>query len=101
MAFGEYSTDLHNLLYGLLEEKHQEDKITKELLDKWTHGDDYYWERNDGKQDGSLCKYLAYFIRNKIHHPENHLNDNKKPAKYFDNYCKQSIDEMIKLLKQV
>ena len=99
LAFGEYSTDLHNLLYGLLEEKHQEKKITKELLDKLTHGDDYYWERNDGKPDSPLCKYLAYFIRNKIHHPENHLNDNKKPAEDFDNYCKQSINEMIKLLK--
>jgi AAA15 family ATPase/GTPase len=101
LAFNEYSTDLHNLLYGLLEEKHQENKITKELLDKLTHGDDYYWERNDKKSDSPLCRYLAYFIRNKIHHPENHLNDDKTPAKEFDKYCKKSIDEMIEVLKSV
>ena len=99
LAFGEYSTDLHNLLYGLLDEKFKDGKITEELKNKLTEGDDYYWQRNDGKSDSPLCKYLAYFIRNKIHHPENHLNDDKEPAKKFDEYCKQSIDEMIDVLK--
>ena len=94
LAFGEYSTDLHNLLYGLLWEK---DKATLE------NGKLIWHKQNkDGTFKEENNKSIHYIIRNLIHHPENTNEDNlkyKDQPENFKEYLKQSIDKMITLLK--
>ena len=85
LAFGEYSTDLHNLLYGLLEEK--DDKEFKNDCLIW------YKQNKNGEYIKEEGKSLHYIIRNLIHHPEN-KNENNLAHKSYDN-LKRSIDDMI------
>ena len=96
LAFNEYSTDLHNLLYGLLEEKDKAKLEQGNLV--------YYKQKKDGTHELQNNKSLSYIIRNLIHHPENKNENNlkyKEPQENFEKYLKQSIDKMIELLKQV
>lgn len=90
LAFGEYSTDLHNLLYGLLEEK---DKTKLEQGDLV-----YYKQKKDITYERQNNKSLSYIIRNLIHHPENKNADNLRYRTQA--YLEQSIDDMITLLKE-
>ena len=91
LAFNEYSTDLHNLLYGLLEEKDKAKLEQGNLV--------YYKQKKDGTHELQNNKSLSYIIRNLIHHPENKNADNLRYRTQA--YLEQSINEMIELLKQV
>lgn len=109
LAFEEYSTDLHNLLYDLLEEKEKKNiktgeviwfkQITKDQYEdkgqfkscKKIQEDDKYYVKECNKQ-------IHYIIRNLIHHPEN-KNKNNLKYKTKEN-LEKSIDEMIELLNQ-
>ena len=113
LAFNEYSTDLHNLLYGLLDERDDKSFIDGDLIwykqitkgeyekkfksyEKIQKDDKFYIKENK--------KSIHYIIRNLIHHPENTNEDNlkyKDPPEKFKKYLEQSINEMIGLLKQV
>ena len=88
LAFNEYSTDLHNLLYGLLEEKDKA-KLEQGVLV-------YYKQKKDGTHELQNNKSLSYIIRNLIHHPENKNANNLRYRTQA--YLKQSIDDMIKVL---
>ena len=115
LAFGEYSTDLHNLLYGLLFEKLGEGVRLEEFDKKYFKNEEgkfkegafqKEWKENENKK---YYVSLPTYIRNLIHHPENKLNKdiiNKKSDKLNDKkqeqtYLEQSIDEMIGLLKNI
>ena len=96
LAFGEYSTDLHNLLYGLLWEKDKANLENGKLI--------WHKQNRDGTFKEENNKSLHYIIRNLIHHPENKNENNlkyKDPPENFKKYLEQSINEMIELLKQV
>lgn len=110
LAFGEYSTDLHNLLYGLLDERDDKSFIDGDLIwykqitkgeyekkfksyEKIQKDDKFYIKENK--------KSIHYIIRNLIHHPENTNENNlkyKDPPENFKKYLEQSINEMIGLL---
>lgn len=90
LAFDEYSTDLHNLLYGLLEEKGDNKFKNGNLIWYKKTKNGYYKEEN---------KSIHYIIRNLIHHPENKNEDNLK-YKTKEN-LEQSINEMINLLNKI
>ncbi len=119
LAFNEYSTDLHNLLYGLLFERLEQgaklqrfdEEYFKEGNEKLKFKENVIvleWKENEKK---AYSVSLPTYIRNLIHHMENKLNaditdkeiteEHKKKIKYQNKitYLEQSINEMIKLLK--
>ena len=96
LAFGEYSTDLHNLLYGLLKEKGDNTFENGNLI--------WYKQNRNGEYNKEENKSIHYIIRNLIHHPENTNENNlkyKNPPENFKEYLKQSIDKMIEALRSI
>lgn len=90
--------DLHNELYGHLQEKNGLTNIS--FVDQWlnTQGiaSNKQWtkERN-GAPLLPLPTTLQSFIRNHIHHPE---NVTMQANRYTEAELKQSIDEMVNLI---
>lgn len=77
LIFGIASTDYHNLLFAQLQESKGLDNIVK--VDKYIEGTGRYIAENHqrksyGKTGKSEYNTLPVYIRNKIHHPENHEN---------------------------
>ena len=97
-AYNLPTVDLHNELYGHLQEKNGQYKISH--FDQWlnskgiTNSKQWTPETN-GVPKQPLQATLQTFIRNHIHHPE---NVTMQAHRYTEAELKQSIDEMISLL---
>ena len=104
VAFGDASEEFHNELYGALQEKaiSEDSKCFKEeFFEKWllTKGckTTKKWTRiYQDKSEKTYDATLQTFIRNSMHHPEN-----KKNQPYNAEELKNSIIEMIKILKSL
>lgn len=88
--------ELHNELYGYIQEREKISKINKFdsfLESKGVQKNKTYIEiRNYGKNI-SYKTTLPTYIRNLIHHPDNTLN-----PRFNDNELKKSIESLIKLI---
>lgn len=97
-AYNLPTVDLHNELYGYLQEKYNQPAINN--FETWLNGQGIactkQWtkERN-GTPLPPQSSTLQSFIRNHIHHPENRT---MQAHRYTEAELKQSIDEMIRLL---
>ena len=96
LVYGLISVEYHDELYGYL---HTFSGVNGEYpFDTWLYGHSVprckYWNKikQDGTVESQSCT-LAYYIRNKIHHPENALNN-----PFSDDEMKQSIAEMISVI---
>jgi hypothetical protein len=92
------TVELHNELYGWLQEKHQQHTIQN--FDIWLNQNGLastksWTEERQGKVASTYQRTLQSFIRSKIHHPENQTMQSKN---YTNLELEQSIQEMIKLL---
>lgn len=92
------TVDLHNELYGYLQEKHGLNGINE--VEQWLNANgapsskQWTQERN-GIPLPPRPSTLQSFIRNHIHHPE---NVTMQAQRYTEGELKQSIDEMVNLL---
>lgn len=97
-AYNLATVDLHNELYGYIQEKHTLPRIAD--VDQWLNGhgvaNSKQWtiERN-GNPGQTIATTLQSFIRNHIHHPENVTMQSNR---YSDSDLQQSIEQMITLL---
>jgi len=97
-AYNLPTVDLHNELYGYLQEKSCQH--TQNAFEQWlnTQGIAYskqWTPERRGVAQQPLPTTLQTFIRNHIHHPE---NVTMQSHRYTVTELKQSIDEMISLL---
>lgn len=100
-AFGEYSEEYHDELFGYLQTKAiDEDKQNSflEKFDDWLVSKGCTKEKIWKKEDKNSKVYnknftIQLYIRNKIHHPENQRND---PYEFEE--LKASIDVMRKII---
>lgn len=92
------TVDLHNELYGFLQEKENLNSIA--AVDQWlnvqgiTSNKQWFQEKNGIPLQPRLTT-LQSFIRNHIHHPE---NVTMQANKYTEAELKKSIDEMVGLI---
>ena len=100
MYKGVPTIELHNELYGVLQEENKKYKIR--AIDAWFTQSKLHiqkvklWiEEKDGEAQPAKAVTLQTYIRNSIHHPENRRN-----AKYSKDELQQSIDQMFELLHQ-
>ncbi|MCK7311173.1 ATP-dependent nuclease [Enterobacter bugandensis] len=97
-AYNLPTVDLHNELYGYLQEKYSLSNITS--VDQWllakglAHSKQWTQEKNGIPQQPKNTT-LQSFIRNHIHHPENITMQSNK---YTLSELEQSIDEMLNLI---
>lgn len=97
-AYNLPTVDLHNELYGRLQDKYTLSNIPN--VDQWLNSrgialnKSWIKERN-GLPQPPLPATLQSFIRNHIHHPENRT---MQANRYTQAELKQSIDEMINLI---
>lgn len=97
-AYNLPTVDLHNELYGYLQEKHSLKTIAN--VDQWLNSKNiqsnkqWTMEKN-GTPQQPLPATLQSFIRNHIHHPEN-VTMQANPYTHAE--LKQSIDEMVNLI---
>ena len=92
------TVDLHNELYGYLQEKNSLNSMND--VDKWLNAqgilsNKQWTKEKNGVAGSSLASTLQSFIRNHIHHPE---NVTMQAHKYTEGELKQSIEEMINLI---
>jgi|SRR5471030_2011756 len=92
------TVDLHNELYGYLQEKNGLNKISH--VDQWlnTQGiasNKQWTQEKNGAALQALPATLQSFIRNHIHHPE---NVTMQANRFTQAELKQSIDEMVNLI---
>ncbi|WP_133013119.1 ATP-dependent nuclease [Marinomonas flavescens] len=97
-AYNLPTVDLHNELYGFLQEKNSLTNISQvesflrsrnfEFNKMWT-------QERSGVPQQPKPSTLQSFIRNHIHHPE---NETMQTNRYTEEELKQSIDEMISLI---
>lgn len=100
-AFGEYSEEYHDELFGYLQTKAiDEDKQNSFLegFDDWLVSKgctkEKIWQKEDKNGKVSNKNFtIQLYIRNKIHHPENQKND---PYRFEE--LKASIDMMRKII---
>lgn len=90
--------ELHNELYGYLQEKNDLKIISD--VDTWLNAQgvqsNRQWTKEkNGRPFHTLPTTLQSFIRNHIHHPE---NVTMQANRYTEAELKQSIDEMVNLL---
>lgn len=91
------TTELHNELYGVLQEQsgcYREIEFEKWLMQKGLCQSKKWIRRLENGTVRNDPATLQTYVRNFIHHPENQLN----PAGYTPAELKQSIDEMLHLL---
>lgn len=96
-AFGEYSAEYHDELYGHLQNiaiDEDENNSREDSFDNWLVGKgcikNKTWEKVKGNNNVSQKQFtIQTYIRNKIHHPENPRNQN-----YTFDELKASIDKM-------
>lgn len=94
-AYNLPTVDLHNELYGYLQEKYRLQTIP--AVDQWLNSrhipSSKQWIREkSGVPQNPLPATLQSFIRNHIHHPENITMQSNR---YTEAELKKSIDEMI------
>ena len=97
-AYNLPTVDLHNELYGYLQEKHSLRTIHD--VDIWLNSQgiasNKQWTREkNGSPLQPFPATLQSFIRNHIHHPE---NVTMQAHRYTHSDLKQSIDEMVNLI---
>ena len=97
-AYNLPTVELHNELYGKLQQDSQQFK--EKDFEQWLQSKNIrftkQWRREyEGKPQNPYDVTLQTFIRNYIHHPENKLNQI-----YTENELAQSIREMIDLLEK-
>ena len=93
------TVELHNELYGYLQDKSQKyglGQFDSWLIDNGLSACKQWTEEKKGVVQQARNVTLQTFIRNHIHHPENRQN-----TIYTENELKQSIEEMIQLLLQM
>jgi Uncharacterized conserved protein len=97
--FGVPTVELHNELYGILQEKseiyHIEDRERGEGFDTWLSKEGCTKSRKwiklyKGKPQAPVDVTLSTYIRNSIHHPEN-----KKNVMYSQEELVESLEEML------
>ena len=103
-AFNEPSIEFHNELYGYLQSKAMDENnnnYRQDSFDNWLSKD--ICNKNETwikiKEDGTTKPEpvtLQTYIRNFVHHPENRQNKKYTPEKF-----KQSIEEMIKIIRKL
>ena len=116
LAFGDYSVEYHNELYGFLQktviDKEQNtggktDYNSEKNFDKWLHdkqGCPLNKKWINDKINKTFDVTLATFIRNAIHHPENKTNNNPQNPNgrpYSDEELKASIKKMRDILNMI
>ncbi|EAT4305993.1 hypothetical protein EYA11_25925 [Salmonella enterica subsp. enterica serovar Mbandaka] len=97
-AYNLPTVDLHNELYGHLQEKsghHNLSHFEQWLNSQGITNSKQWTKESNGVPKQPLPATLQTFIRNHIHHPE---NSTMQAHKYTEAELKQSIDEMINLL---
>ncbi|MBC4013341.1 ATP-binding protein [Morganella morganii] len=97
-AYNLPTVDLHNELYGYLQEKSNQHAINN--FETWLKAQGIACTKQWIKERNNMPlqpqpSTLQSFIRNHIHHPENRT---MQAHKYTEAELKQSIDEMIRLL---
>ena len=104
LAFGDYTVEYHNELYGYIQSKAIEENESnggERQFDNWLVGkglpQSKSWVREiNGNSQELQPKTLQTYIRNMIHHPEN-----KKNEKYTDGEIEKSIREMETLIRSL
>ena len=97
-AYNLPTVDLHNELYGHLQEKSGQYSLAQ--FEQWLNSQGIICNKQWTQESNGVAKQprpttLQTFIRNHIHHPE---NVTMQAHKYTEAELKQSIDEMISLL---
>jgi len=92
------TVDLHNELYGYLQEKHDLNSINE--VEQWLNAkgipsSKQWTQEKNGIPLPPRPSTLQSFIRNHIHHPE---NVTMQANRYTESELKRSIDEMIGLI---
>lgn len=104
LAFGDFSEEYHNELYGYLQAKAIDEDSENEKengFDKWLQNKGCStlksWIRIvNGTAKPPQPKTLQTYIRNYFHHPENDKN-----ARYTYDELKQSIEKMIEIAESI
>jgi hypothetical protein len=92
------TVELHNELYGYLQDKSQKYELRQFdswLVDNGLSACKQWTEEKKGVVQQARNVTLQTFIRNHIHHPENKV---MKTSRFDENDLKQSIEEMIQVL---
>lgn len=92
------TVELHNELYGYLQDKSQKyglGQFDSWLVDNGLSVCKQWTEEKKGVVQQARNVTLQTFIRNHIHHPE---NQTMQTSRFSEDELTQSIDEMIKLL---
>lgn len=98
-AYNLATVEFHDELYWYIQDKTWKYKIPDlESYFNWKLSKNKIWqEEKNGVVKGSPYSVtLQTFIRNKLHHPE---NNTMNPHRYNNDDLKQSIQEMIKIIK--
>ena len=82
-SFGEYSIEYHDELYGYLQTIAIDEDDKNESIDKFDNWLETKgcakvksWKKDRGNRPPSIkSSTIQLYIRNKVHHPENHLNE--------------------------
>ena len=101
LAFGDYTIEYHNELYGYIQSKTIEENESnggERQFDNWLVGKGFVQSKSWIREKNGNCqppqpKTLQTYIRNMIHHPENTRN-----AQFTDEELGQSIREMESLI---
>jgi ABC-type multidrug transport system ATPase subunit len=96
-AYDMPTIDFHNELYGYLQErekKYRTSDVDTFLVTKGITKEKEWIKLKNGKTGNTEHVTLQTYIRNSIHHPENTLNN-----PYTDSELKQSIEEILRILK--
>ncbi len=101
-AFEMPSVEFHNELYGFLQAQaitEDENNYHENNFDNWLTGkgltaNKTYLMLKKDKTTTQLNRTLPTYIRNLIHHPENTCN-----TKFTDDELKESIDDLVNILR--
>lgn len=99
MAFGLATAEYHDALYGYIQEtqqKYLEQEMIAYLNSKQQTNTKQWTPEKQGQTLPTVSVPIQVFIRNKLHHPENKAMSN---SNFTHVELKQSIDEMIKIIK--
>ncbi len=97
IAFSLPTVEFHNELYGYIQENFNlsRERDVEEFFSNLGYDKSKNWIRvRDGQPEQPYEITLMSYIRNKIHHPENTINDD-----YTEEELKLSIDNMINVMK--
>ena len=99
-VFGIYTTELHNELYGWIQDKEEKPKIKEMeefLKSKYKEKLDKPYKNGKAGNESNIQKLsLSSYIRNKIHHPENTKN-----PKFTQEELEKSIELLMRIKKEI